>query len=369
MDANSKIKVLLIEDNSADARLLKTALLEVDEQPFELEWATSLSQGLERFPQSSPDVVLLDLSLPDSKGFGTFEKAHEKISDTPIVLMTGLDNEELALEAIRHGAQDYLVKGQADSKMIAKVLRYAIERQQIEEKLKNMAHELERSNKELEHFAYVASHDLQEPLRMVASYVQLLAKNYKGKLGSDADDFIHFILEGTDQMKSLIHDLLAYARVGTRGKEFQPVSFEQVMDRVISNLQLMIEETKAKITWEKFPTVAADDLQMIQLLQNLINNAIKFRGSSKPEVHISTQRKDGAWVFCVSDNGIGIDAQYLESIFVIFQRLHSRAEYPGTGIGLAICKKIVERHGGKIWAKSQLGKGSQFYFSLPDRKG
>lgn len=369
MDIHSKIRVLLIEDNPADARLLKEMLFGVPDQPFQVEWVTRLSQALEHLSLSVPAVILLDLSLPDSKGFDTFERVHAKVATIPIVVLTGLDDEVFALESIRRGAQDYLVKGQLDSKLISKVLRYAIEREQIEERLRHMTQELERSNKELEHFAYVASHDLQEPLRMVASYAQLLAKNYKGKLNQDADDFIRYMLEGTDQMKQLIHDLLAYARVGTRGKEFQSTSFEQVLKRVTNNLQLIIEETKASVTFGPLPEIMADDLQIAQLFQNLINNAIKFHGSEAPKIHVSASKNSGDWVFCVSDNGIGIDPQYLENIFVIFQRLHNRAEYPGTGIGLAICKKIVDRHQGKIWAQSELGKGSKFYFSLPDRRG
>jgi len=239
------------------------------------------------------------------------------------------------------------------------------ERKQAEAKLKQSIAELKRSNAELEQFAYVASHDLQEPLRMVSSYTQLLARRYRGKLDADADDFIAYAVDGSNRMQMLINDLLAYSRVSTRGKPFEPTDCEAILSQIRVNLQAAIEESDAVITHDPLPTVVADASQLAQLLQNLIGNAVKFRSEEPLHVHVSAEQKGNEWVFSVRDNGIGIDPEYADRIFIVFQRLHNRDEYPGTGIGLAICKKIVERHGGRIWVESQPGKGSTFYFTIP----
>lgn len=238
-------------------------------------------------------------------------------------------------------------------------------RKRAEQALQRHTDELARSNSELEQFAYVASHDLQEPLRMVSSYVQLLERRYKDKLDADANDFIAYAVDGANRMKRLINDLLAYSRVNTRGREFQPTDCSVVLDHVLDDLKLLIEDNLATIDRDALPTVKADEVQIEQLFQNLIGNAIKFRSQRPPEIGINARRGKGEWVFSIQDNGIGIDPQYFERIFVIFQRLHAKVEYPGTGIGLAISKRIVERHGGRIWVESQPAKGSTFYFTLP----
>jgi PAS domain S-box-containing protein len=238
-------------------------------------------------------------------------------------------------------------------------------RKRTEDKTRQLLADLDRSNKELEQFAYVASHDLQEPLRMVSSYTQLLARRYKGRLDADADDFIAYAVDGAYRMQRLINDLLAYSRVGTRGKEFEPTDCSAFFDQAVANLKVPIEESGAVVDRGLLPTVMADKLQLGQLLQNLIGNAIKYHGDEPPRVHVSAEQKGNEWVFSVRDNGIGIDPQFADRIFVIFQRLHNREKYPGTGIGLAICKKIVERHGGRIWLESQVGSGATFYFTMP----
>jgi len=247
--------------------------------------------------------------------------------------------------------------------------RYLIERRLAEESLQQTATELARSNKELEEFAYVASHDLQEPLRMVVSYMQLLQRRYQGKLDANADEFIAFAVDGANRMQTLINDLLTYSRVGTRGKPFAPTDCTAAIKRVLSNLRMAIEEQQAVITQAALPTVMADDVQIMQLFQNLIGNAIKFHGEAPPRVQISAKREATHWLFSVRDHGIGIDPEYAERIFKVFQRLHGKAEYPGTGIGLAVCKKIVERHGGRIWVESQAGQGATFYFTIPATGG
>ena len=245
------------------------------------------------------------------------------------------------------------------------LLKEVAKRKQAEEKLIILLDDLARSNAELERFAYVASHDLQEPLRMVTSYLQLLERRYKDKLGGDALEFISYAVDGSNRMKTLISDLLAYSRVGTRGKEFALTDCEEVIKRVLTNLQVSIEENKAKVSHDPLPQVMADEAQLESLFQNLMGNALKFRSKKTPKIHVGVEWKGKDWVFSVSDNGIGIDPKYFERIFFIFQRLHNRQEYPGTGIGLAISKRIVERHGGRIWIESQPGKGSTFFFTLP----
>ncbi len=234
-----------------------------------------------------------------------------------------------------------------------------------QEQINRTALALARSNEELERFAYVASHDLQEPLRMVTSYLKLLEQRYKNKLGGDALEFINYAVDGADRMQTLIIDLLAYSRVDTQGKEFVTTDCEQVLVDVLKAMQVSIDETKARITHDSLPRVLGDAAQLESMFQNLISNAIKFRGKKTPKIHIGVKDENGNWIFSVSDNGIGIDSQYYKRIFIIFQRLHSIEEYSGTGIGLALCKRIVERHGGRMWIDSQEGKGSTFYFSLP----
>jgi signal transduction histidine kinase len=246
------------------------------------------------------------------------------------------------------------------------LIKEAAERKRAQEELNKTLAELKRSNEELERFAYVASHDLQEPLRMVASYVQLLERRYKDKLDLDANDFINFAVDGAGRMQNLINDLLAYSRVGSRAKPWQPVKLEEALQVALTNLEVAIQESGAEVTHGPLPIVMADEGQIIQVFQNLISNALKFHGNETPRVHISAQHKDTAWIICVADNGIGIEPQYFDRIFVIFQRLHGQ-EYPGTGAGLSIAKRIVERHGGHIWVESQPGRGSKFYFSLPEK--
>ncbi len=236
------------------------------------------------------------------------------------------------------------------------------------EQLHRMTEDLIRSNKELEQFAYVASHDLQEPLRMVTSYVQLLSKRYRDKLDEDANEFIDFAADGATHMYQLINDLLAYSRVGTRGNSFELVDCEEVFHKTVNNLKVAVEESRAEVTHDPLPKTVADFAQLEQLFQNLIGNGIKFHGKESPRVHISARPNGDHWDFSVRDNGIGIAPEYKERVFVIFQRLHAKDKYPGTGIGLAICKKIVERHGGRIWVESDPGKGATFYFTLPKER-
>ena len=222
-----------------------------------------------------------------------------------------------------------------------------------------------RANEELEQFAYVASHDLQEPLRTVQSYLQLLERRYKNKLDQDASEFIQFAVDGASRMRQLINDLLSYARVSSRRQPFGPVDVQGVLDEVRSSLATAVAESGTKIQAENLPVVTADRSQLVQLFQNLISNAIKFRSEQPPVIQARAEQQNGVWQFTIKDNGLGLDPAYAERIFVIFQRLYARDQYPGTGIGLAICKKIVEGHRGQIWVESEYGQGATFFFTLP----
>jgi PAS domain S-box-containing protein len=251
------------------------------------------------------------------------------------------------------------------SSFILLVISDITTRRKVERVLANQALELTRSNSDLQQFAYVASHDLQEPLRMVTSYMKLLERRYKGKLDSNADQFIDFAVDGATRMQVLIDDLLAYARIATTSIPFTRIDSNKSLEHAIANLEIAIQESSSVITFEELPTVMADPSQLAQVFQNLIGNALKFHREEVLTVHISAEHRDENWLFSVRDNGMGIEPEFRERIFVIFQRLHKREEYSGTGIGLAICKKIIERHGGRIWVESQPGAGSTFWFTLP----
>ncbi len=248
---------------------------------------------------------------------------------------------------------------------IISVIRDISERKRTQTLLAKQAAELARSNKELEEFAYVASHDLQEPLRMVTSYLQLLARRYKGQLDADADEFIAFAVDGAARMKNLIEDLLTYSRVTRHGQNFTDIACNDVLQAVLTDLKFAITDAQAEVKADALPVVTGDRPQLRQLFQNLISNALKFRSGKQPEIRISVLREGDDWLFSVGDNGIGIAPEYFERIFVIFQRLHDSKTHSGTGIGLAVCRRIVERHGGRIWVESQEGHGATFYFTFP----
>jgi PAS domain S-box-containing protein len=250
----------------------------------------------------------------------------------------------------------------------AGIMRDITKRKKSEEELKATLAELERSNKDLEQFAYIASHDLQEPLRTISGFVQLIRERYQDRLDEKANKFIAFIVEATERMHEMIKDMLAFSRIGTSREAFGPVESQQALDRAISQLGRKFEETGAKVTHSELPIVTGDILQLTQLLQNLIDNALNFRRETPPEIHIDAALRGHEWFFSVRDNGIGFDPKYADKLFIIFQRLHGRKDYAGSGIGLAVCKKIVERHGGRIWAESTPGNGATFHFTLPERK-
>ncbi|EMA31658.1 multi-sensor signal transduction histidine kinase [Halobiforma lacisalsi AJ5] len=248
---------------------------------------------------------------------------------------------------------------------VATILADAIERNQYQNDLEQLVADLEESNERLEQFAYAASHDLQEPLRMVSSYLQLIERRYGDELDEDGEEFLEFAVDGADRMRSMIDGLLQYSRVETQGSEFEPVDLENVLDDVREDLRMKIEESDAKITAESLPRVTGDEEQLRQVFQNLLSNAIKYSGEGPPKVHISAGRNGTDWTVSVSDNGIGIDPKDQDRIFEVFEGLHAADDYTGTGIGLAVCERIIERHGGEIWVESEPGEGSTFSVTLP----
>jgi len=275
-------------------------------------------------------------------------------------------DEQILLSTLAELKDAYLIIQTQNIEIVLKNKQLAEANLDLEEKIKQRTFELSCSNKDLEQFAFTASHDLQEPLRMISSYTQLLERRYKDKLDQDANDYIHFAVDGALRMQKLLIDLLEFSRVNTRAKSFLQVDTSTILGQVILNLKSLIDENTALITNNDLPVVPADESQILRVFQNLIENAIKFRKKTElPKIHISCTKQKNRYQFSVADNGIGIDMQYHDRVFIIFQRLHSVKDYPGTGIGLSICKRIVERHGGTIWIESKENEGTTFYFTIP----
>jgi len=365
----SPLRVLHLEDDKLDAELAAEALRKGG---FAASVVLVETEGeFERQLRSQPpDIVIADYNLPLWNRMEVLDLVRRKSPDIPLILVSGSLKDVTAVECIKAGATDYVSKdGLA---RLPQVIRRALHekhqrslRLQAEEDLARKVDELARSNADLEQFAYVASHDLQEPLRMVTAYTQLLAERYSGKLDENADKFLGYASEGARRMQVLVHDLLAFSRIGRNGFTSGSVDCNTVMQEVLQALASAIQESSAVVTHAGLPAVWADRTHVAQILQNLIGNAVKFRGKEPPVVSVQAEKTGRQWRFSVSDNGIGIAPEYAENIFVVFQRLHARSEYPGNGIGLAICKKIVEHYHGKIWVESQAGSGSTFKFTLP----
>jgi signal transduction histidine kinase/DNA-binding response OmpR family regulator len=489
------IDILLFEDNLGDAGLLEE-ILEESDNLYELNVVESLEEGLHVLNNTQFDVILLDLGLPDSDGINTFIDVNKISLNIPIIVLTGLNDEELGILAMKKGAQDYLIKKEIDSKLLKRSIRYAIERKKsekqyltlfnsidegfctievifdntnkpidyrflkinpafegqsglveaegklmrdlapdheehwfeiygkislsgkpmrfvneakalnrwydvyafkigdpegrevailfnditkfketenelreyqdkLEEKVKKRTEELARSNDELKHFAYVASHDLREPLRMITSFLQLLERRYMDQLDQDANKFIGFAVDGAKRLDDMIKDLLEYSKVTQKKIELKKVDINKVLEQIKLNLKYAIDVNNAKINYNTLPIVYGDEMLIELLFQNIISNSIKYRSTETPKIDITAVKESNHYLFAIKDNGIGMSPEHLERIFTIFQRLHSKDEYEGTGIGLSIAEKIVIQHGGNIWAESKLGKGSTFYFTIP----
>jgi signal transduction histidine kinase len=360
--AESALRVLIVEDQPADVELELHALRSGGFKPTS-DVAQTAGEFLERIRKNSYDLILADYGLPTWNGMETVEVLRSEGLDIPVIVVSGSLGEIRAVECIKQGAADCVLKDHLPR--LPESARRAIREKKLREEKSKALEELARSNRDLEQFAYVASHDLQEPLRMVAAYTQLLAERYQGKLDANADKYIHYAVDGATRMQTLVQDLLAFSRVGRNGTEPKLVDLNTIVEIVKKNLSATIEESKAQITSARLPEVLFDPSLCVQLIQNLVANAIKFRGPEPPKIHIGAEKNAAEWIFSVKDNGIGIDPEYADTIFVIFKRLHTKDEYPGSGIGLAICKKIVERHGGRIWVESQPGQGAEFKFTVP----
>lgn len=363
--ARQKLRVLIVEDSPSDVELELYALRN---GTFEPEWEVveSAQDFTACIRKSNYDVIISDYRLPAWNGMETVDILRREGLDIPVVIVSGALGERKAVDCIKQGAADYVLKDHLPR--LPESVRQSVREKKLRDENRRAQSELARSNRDLEQFAYVASHDLQEPLRMVATYTQLLAERYQGKLDENADKYIHYAVDGALRMQTLVKDLLAFSRVGRQDVVAKPIDCNLVIQSVLANLQAAIEENGAEVLYEKLPTLLGDRAELVQLFQNLIANAIKFRNAAPPEIRIAVEKKKREWLFSVVDNGIGIAPEHAETIFVIFKRLHTHEEYPGSGIGLAICKKIVEKHGGRIWVESQPGLGSTFKFTLPLKK-
>jgi signal transduction histidine kinase len=411
--------VLIVDDTTYNLEILFATLQYAG---FTVLVAQDGVSALAKAEYAEPDIILLDILMPGMDGFEVCRKlkGNRKTKDIPILFMTALDNPENILKGFELGGVDYVTKPIEQGEVIARLkthlkLRRMQEhlqaqneqleqeiriRQQTEtqlersqqllqqtnqeleqriaertaelvytnKQLEKMNAELVCSNQELEKFAYVVSHDLQAPLRSIKMFAELLAQEYKDKLNSQADEYLDYITDSAERMQTLIKDLLAYCRAGKNEQTWISVDLKDVINNVLRDLEASIQESKARIKIERLPTVQANPREINQLFQNLIGNGIKFRGKDTPRIEINAQSQQQQWLISVKDNGIGIESQYQDKIFQIFQRLHSLEEYPGTGVGLAICQKIVERHGGSIWVESQPNRGSTFYFTLPQKE-
>ena len=370
------LNILLVDDQPAKLLSYEAALSELGEN---LIAASTAREALEILLRTEVAVLLVDVCMPEMDGFDLVDQVrrHPRFRDTAIILVSAIQVSDLdRLKGYDSGAMDYVPVPfvpellRAKVRVFAELFRKTRQLQHLNHRLEELVaertSELTRSNQDLEQFAYVASHDLQEPLRMVTSFLQLLSARYGGKLDGNAKEFINFATDGAQRMHAMINDLLSYARVDKAGGRFSLVDCGEALRQTISNLQIAIRESGASITHGPMPTVQGDEVQIVHLFQNLIGNAIKFRRVGvPPKIHIEIERGEREWTISVEDNGIGIEPNYHERIFQIFQRLHGREEYSGTGIGLALSKKIVERHRGRIWVESTPGLGSTFSFTLP----
>jgi hypothetical protein len=394
----SRMKILLVDDTPENLVSLEAALSGLGE---ELVMAQSGKEALRHLLNGDFAAILLDVRMPEMDGFETAEliRSRPRSRQIPILFLTGYRNEEHLFRGYDLGAVDFLFKPIVPEVLRSKVAAFvelsrsnaklrqqadalrkqAEELQRVEQEVRRLntslearvlerTEELMRSNEELQQFAYVASHDLREPLRTVSIYAQLLAKRYHGRLDGDADQFIGFIVHNAERMETLVHDLLDFSRIDVRGKDFfSRTSCEMALDDAMDNIRPLIAETGAEITRDPLPYVMGDLVQLTRLFQNLLVNSIKYRGDDVLRIHVSAKDNGAEFLLAVKDNGIGIDPQYAEKIFGIFRVLQPRERNSGSGMGLAICRKIVTRHEGRIWVESALGRGASFYWTLPKK--
>jgi two-component system, sensor histidine kinase and response regulator len=360
-------QVLVVEDNHAELRVLCEIL---HEEGFQVIGCGSAKEALEHVQQQDFGVAVVDLRLPDLSGTQLLDRIRSFDNQVRVIIHTGQASYESIREALHLGAFAYLEKATDRSELLRHVHRACLERvdgyaHDLERAVAARTEQLARSNRELEEFAGIVAHDLRSPLLTISGYCQLLQEEYRGQLDAGADGYLNQVIGGVSRMGCLIDDLLEYSRAGRSSQSIELVDMDSVLVQATANLEGLIREQEARVEAESLPTVIGDQTQLVQLLQNLLGNAVKFCRRETPLVRVSASRDGGCWRFAVEDNGIGIASQHFDRIFQTFQRLHGR-EYPGSGIGLATCKKIVERHGGRIWVHSAVDQGSTFFFTLPD---
>jgi signal transduction histidine kinase len=373
----SVLRIGLVEDNAGDARLIEEMLREPPVTQFRLTHSTRMDQLLESLEREPIEVLLLDLGLPDSQGMDTFHRINNRAPDLPIVIFSGADDEQLASIAVSSGAQDYLVKGRINSFLLKRAISYAMERKRAEEEIRTLNRELERrvaertaqllrANKELEAFSYSVSHDLRAPLRHIEGYVTMLQRVTQGTLPAKAEHYLETIIAASVGMGSLIDNLLAFSRTGIEQMTEAHVDLALLVEEVVLGIQ--IASTGRDITWTigPLPAVVGDRSMLRQVLANLVGNAVKYtkkREGATIEIGVGGQ-EDGRIILFVRDNGAGFDMRYYEKLFGVFHRLHAADEFEGTGIGLATVRRIIDRHGGRTWAKGVVDEGATFYFTL-----
>ena len=370
------LKVLLVEDNPGDARLIEESLADAVGDPFDVETADRLTTALGRLSSGGIDAILLDLSLPDSKGQETFDRAKAQAPYVPIIVLTGLGDEALALKMVREGAQDYVAKLELNGSILSRAIRYAIERERadqrirefnedLEQRVKQRTAELEAANRELEAFSYSVSHDLRAPLRHIDGFSAILQESFASQLAPEGLQYLDRIRGAAKNMSGLIDDLLRLSQLGRQELHFQPANLNTIVNNVLAHLQP--EMAGRAIAWQisELPTIQCDAGLLEQVFANLLGNAIKYtRLRESAVVEIGHATRDGESVIFVRDNGSGFDMQYYDKLFGPFQRLHRQEEFEGTGVGLAIVQRIIHRHGGRIWAESAPNAGATFSFTL-----
>jgi signal transduction histidine kinase len=374
--SDERLQVLLVEDNAGDARLIQESLSETKGEPFEVEIADRLSAALERLGEGGIDAVLLDLALPDSQGWGTFDTIRGKAPAIPVIVLTGLGDEALALKMVKKGAQDYVAKMELNGGILPRAIRYAVERErtdqqirkmneQLEERVRLRTTELEAANNELEAFSYSVSHDLRAPLRHVDGFSRILIESQGSKMDAEGQRYLGEILDATQRMAGMIEDLLRLAQIGRQQLRLQKTSIKDLIDDVVADLKSEVGERRIEWRVGELPSLECDRGLIKQVFTNLVGNAVKYtRPREIAVIEVGHCDEEGHPVIFVRDNGAGFEMKYADKLFGAFQRLHRQDEFEGTGVGLATVHRIIRRHGGRIWAEAEPHKGATFYFTL-----
>lgn len=363
------IHILFLVDDPSAVELVKNTLNK-KKLPSLIERAHDEKSFVAAVEDKYFDVILADFDLSALEGNRALEIVKRRMPDLPFIFVAEPMREDVVIDNLKNGATDYVLENNLSrlAPAIRRALRETEERlrcRRSEARLRRFVEELVRSNGDLQQFAYVASHDLQEPLRRIANFTELLAKKYQGYFDQTADKYIDYIIDGAKRMQKLIHDLLMYSQISRTGFSVEETDLNKIVEDILKDYEDEINRTNAVVTLDPLPTLLVSPIYMRQLLQNLISNALKFRRTAPHKVHISATSRAGQVQLSVKDNGIGMESKFSERVFAIFHRLHSSDEYPGTGIGLAICKRIVEKHGGSIWFSSKSNEGTTFYFTIP----